>query len=850
MNLVEFFHHPLAQQALMQINVPESILYSLKHPVRSYQFQALKQSIYFFQHDFEYKPSRPYHLMYNMATGSGKTMLMAALMLYLYQQGYRYFLFFVNSSTIMQKTQVNFLDPQNSKYLFKSPMLFNDHELLIKSVENFDEADSEHINIKFTTLQQLHSDLNKSRENALTLEDFKDKKIVLIADEAHHLNSGTKSGEMKGSWESTVLQLLQQHSDNILLEFTATLDADIHQIYQKYQHKVIYQYDLKQFCQAGYSKHIDTLASDFAERERILQALLLNLYREDIAAKHHINLKPVILFKAKRSIKESEQNKRNFHHIIEDLHVSHIEYIEKNATADIIQQIFSYFKGRNISFYEIVSRLKSNFKFEHCLSANNEIEAERNQILLNTLEDLDNPIRAIFAVQKLNEGWDVLNLFDIVRLYEDRDGIKHGKIGKTTLSEAQLIGRGARYYPFELKNSEFSRDQRKFDQQPDHELRILEELYYHTVEDNRYISELRQALISIGLVEDQYKLIQRNLSLKESFKQSVLYQQGLIFLNDKQVLDTQQSCSFIQLGIRKRNFHVSLKSGRGYRLGLLTEDRPDDVTDKVVTDLELTQIPEHTLRYALSEREFFHFQNLKQYFPALTSISEFIQSQHYLMGVSVSVHAQQSIHQLDMQQYIGIVRQFLQQLEHEIKQQVSGFAGTHFTQYPVASIFKDKVIFVEQNSERSEGQEQWLATQDWYAFTANYGTSEEKAFVQMMARQISTLQQNFADIYLIRNERAFKIYDIQGRAFEPDFVLYCQKYVDDQCLIYQVFIEPKGEHLKDKDQWKADFLQCIAEQKQHIQLDHTQYRITALPFYHARNENEFIQELRHVLDIQ
>ena len=39
----------------------------------------------------------------------------------------------------------------------------------------------------------------------------------------------------------------------------------------------------------------------------------------------------------------------------------------------------------------------------------------------------------MFAVQKLNEGWDVLNLFDIVRLYETRDG-KGDKIGKTTLS--------------------------------------------------------------------------------------------------------------------------------------------------------------------------------------------------------------------------------------------------------------------------------------------------------------------------------------------------------------------------------------------------------------------------------
>jgi len=42
---------------------------------------------------------------------------------------------------------------------------------------------------------------------------------------------------------------------------------------------------------------------------------------------------------------------------------------------------------------------------------------------LNTLEDKNNRIRAVFAVQKLNEGWDVLNLFDIVRLYESRSNV-------------------------------------------------------------------------------------------------------------------------------------------------------------------------------------------------------------------------------------------------------------------------------------------------------------------------------------------------------------------------------------------------------------------------------------------
>ncbi|MCZ9879588.1 hypothetical protein OFP68_11940 [Brachyspira hyodysenteriae] len=48
-------------------------------------------------------------------------------------------------------------------------------------------------------------------------------------------------------------------------------------------------------------------------------------------------------------------------------------------------------------------------------------EMSKQNKLLNTLENKDNPIRVIFSVNKLNEGWDVLNLFDIVRLYEKRD---------------------------------------------------------------------------------------------------------------------------------------------------------------------------------------------------------------------------------------------------------------------------------------------------------------------------------------------------------------------------------------------------------------------------------------------
>ncbi|WP_229770923.1 hypothetical protein [Campylobacter portucalensis] len=60
------------------------------------------------------------------------------------------------------------------------------------------------------------------------------------------------------------------------------------------------------------------------------------------------------------------------------------------------------------------------------------MEAEKNnQLLLNNLEDKDNNIRVIFAVDKLNECWDVLNLFDIVRLGEGKNKHSNNTRGST-----------------------------------------------------------------------------------------------------------------------------------------------------------------------------------------------------------------------------------------------------------------------------------------------------------------------------------------------------------------------------------------------------------------------------------
>ena len=199
-----------------------------------------------------------------------------------------------------------------------------------------------------------------------------------------------------------------------------------------------------------------------------------------------------------------------------------IQSIQKSQL-EIVQQAFRFFEENGISNEQLVQRLKSEFQEAYCLSVNDENEKKNYQMQVNTLEDKDNPIRAIFAVQKLNEGWDVLNLFDIVRCYETRDS-GQGKIGKTTISEAQLIGRGARYFPFVLQDYS-DRFRRKFDEDINHELRVLEELHYHSINDSRYISEIRTALIEQGMMDE--RVVTRKLMLKDKFKNTDFYKYGV-----------------------------------------------------------------------------------------------------------------------------------------------------------------------------------------------------------------------------------------------------------------------------------------------------------------------------------
>lgn len=203
--------------------VSDDIIQNLnpKFKLREYQKEALGRFDFYFS-GFQ-KRKFPTQLLFHMATGSGKTLVMAANILQLYRQGYRNFIFFVNSVNIIEKTRDNFLNPLSEKYLFAPKIKFGEKEVFIKEVQNFEAANPEDINVLFTTIQGLHIRLNYPRENALTYEDFTDKEMVLISDEAHHLQTITKGNreeiELERSWEYTVERIFKGNSKNILKIF-------------------------------------------------------------------------------------------------------------------------------------------------------------------------------------------------------------------------------------------------------------------------------------------------------------------------------------------------------------------------------------------------------------------------------------------------------------------------------------------------------------------------------------------------------------------------------------------------------------------------------------------------------
>lgn len=877
-NLQDLLKEEFGKRTIENTELPKYYNQSLNPAMklRPYQEDCFKYFITYWENVFAGKERRP-QLLFHMATGSGKTLIMAGVMLYLFEKGYRNFLFFVPSSNIIEKTKENFLNQASLKYLFAPVISIGEKRIEIKLVDNFQGVEDGCINLCLTTTQALHSSLNTPKENSLTYDDFAQHKIVLISDEAHHVNTSTKKGkdtqatidfndESSDDWETTVMRIFNSNNGasqpNVLLEFTATADLLDGNIADKYHNKVIFDYPLKKFREDGYSKDIEVVQSDLTPIDRAIQTVILSQYKRKLFAAIGQDIKPVIMLKSK-TIKENKEFFELFVDSIKKLTVAELEKFKSDATGDV-KEAFAFFAEHEIDFDNLFLELKEDFKEENLLLVDGNSITPEKQLKLNTLESKDNEFRAVFAVDMLNEGWDVLNLFDIVRLYETRDA-KDGKPGKTTMQEAQLIGRGARYMPFNSPEGDKPMGQRKYDDDITNRLRTVEKLHYHSANNPRYLSELKTAMEDTGIVARRSKVIK--LTLKESFKQSNLYKDGYVFVNEQETFLLNEELTSFGRNILDNVFKVRIKSGE-MKSSLVFEKQNESAdNDNLKTiNIRMHELGNHLIRAALNRLESYKFSSLKQSFPSLISMKYFIESENYLANLYISVSGRENvISDLSQQNKLGIALEVLRQIEPMLSKSGIGMRGTkRFTPKSLRDKIKDKEIKVSldgsEDKEFGKSMKETtnielrtdLSNSDWYAFDECYGTSEEKYLVKYIEGMYPKLKAKYEQIYLVRNEREIKIYDFKdGRPFEPDYLLFMQR--KDEANRYdniQIFIEPKGGHLIANDSWKQDFMLQIKEDAIiNFSTSAGDYHIWGMPFYNDQNQMDFDSAFRKELAV-
>ncbi|WP_260254813.1 DEAD/DEAH box helicase family protein, partial [Neisseria meningitidis] len=650
--------------------LPEFVERNLKYPFFEWQKSALENFVIFDRasklKDFPDIKNRPTHLLFNMATGAGKTMMMAALILYYFEKGYRHFLFFVNQNNIVDKTENNFIDPAHSKFLFTEKILQGDQVIPIHKVETF-SPHSDGIEIKFTSIQKLYNDIHTERENQTTLADLHELNLVMLGDEAHHLNAqtkGKKQGELdlevelkanagdaefeRKGWEHMVLELLLNKNgnpgQNVLLEFTAT-PPEKADVQQKYADKIITKFGLKEFLQKGYTKEINLVSSTLSKKERVLHALLFAWYRHQIALKYGIaNFKPVMLFRSK-TVDESKADYLAFLNWVENVQADDFSFLKTfsmslndsdNANEQgktRTEQALKFMQENGFEFAHLANWIKQNYQKHNIIITNSETNKSKTEKtdsetekLLNNLEAVDNPIRAIFTVGRLTEGWDVLNLFDIVRLYEGQNGggsnKKSCKTANTTVSEKQLIGRGVRYFPFSFEDKQPNK--RKFDNDMQHELRILEELFYYTHdEQSRYITELKNELRKDGyLPEKDDDKVLATFKLKSEFADNENFKNLLIWANKKIPNPNAKSNNADSLKANPQTLSFQIHGNQLLQETQFTADKNDEkvkqlgIQNNFSQTIKMSEMERHIFNKALhikgkNSQSLFHFNRLQ-----------------------------------------------------------------------------------------------------------------------------------------------------------------------------------------------------------------------------------------------
>ena len=824
---------------------PEYIPRNMVHTFRYYQDAALR-FFHYSQTAEAFLFRNVNHVLFNMATGSGKTDLMAGLILYLYQEhGYQNFLFLVNTNGVLNKTIDNLTDQSSEKYLYRPNIEIDGERIEIRQVDTFPKTQSKNtIYLKLATVQRVAADIYTQRENSMGEEDYARDKMVILGDEAHHYSASTKSEkETEQSWEKAISTILNANEENRLLEFTATIDLENKNVYEKYKDKVLYRYALDRFIQDKYSKNVKRIQSSNTDVDNMMNVILLSEYRRRYALETYgVYMKPVIMFKSQRIDASNDANEQ-FNNIVDSLSVESLqiflkrqEQIASEGDSETLAMAHDYYRHHD-DLGTVLRDIKREMSPTRIINANDTSQSgileKGHYEALNSLESPSNLYRVIFAVARLTEGWDVLNLFDIVRLSDDP---KVKGTRATTMSEAQLIGRGARYNPF-LLDGERSFTRRFEDDGKDS--LIMETIHYHTINETKYLENLVKSLNEMNLPtgEDKKNPL-LDVKVKPSFKRTDVWKYGKIYYNETVEVADDYYNSLERYGVNTTEDlkipYIAAMKEVSYKDTEVHEDYSNTY------DVALT-FDKRYLEKVMNRLSFYHFSNLKRYIPLLKSREDFFKKQWLnIFNRTVYVTIPQTMDEsvLTPLEKLNILERYFIDVSKQIKAGFSKERGTgKFIGYPIkeyiANYRKRVPMYDTGKFTKNEPQnvQRYVLKEDYFVYDSAIINNTEKQLIDRIAERVEELEEVYSDVYLIRMDEnmhresaknnKLKLHqfgtnhdEVNLAGFQPDFILYLQN----TDYFIQIFIEPKGRNIEE-EQWKEDLLTYINEHEAEIMFE-------------------------------
>jgi type III restriction enzyme len=856
----------------------------LRYTPRPHQDEAIARLEHYETYLQRFRKER--YLLFHMATGSGKTLVMASALLYYYHLGYRRFMFISEKNVLLDKTKTVLCDASDEKYLFSETLRYNNNRLTLHATENLQTSTDTDIYLCFKSIQTLQNELDagKARENTTHWEDLQGVKTVFFVDEAHHFtdceNNDEKrwKGILEGGHTLHPIGLMDGHPENRILGFSATLKEGNSHFDEAYGKRILFNYAFKAYRQAGYTKEPELVAlPDITPLERILLACLNSLYRQYIAGETYglTAFTPKVLVKFPTT-KVADDTHKDFEQFLTQVTHQQIETLlgKLPASFAITENLADLQKQ-----FDLVGLLKQEFlpfSVNHApckvaLIHGSSKKKDETIQAINQMDSKDKPLRLVFAVNMLDEGWDVLSLFDIVR-YEESGNATKGII----TSDVQLIGRGARYYPFKPKVSIFNdcdADKRKDIQgvaMAGNFLRSLETLTYFTNADTAYLTKLKkEALETLGGLNEPTKQVECVSTLKESFTQSRVYTDGLLISNKFKPFEP---LSLAELENRLATL-VSAKAWR-FTLNVAKEEDIYAITKREEQPiLEETSHPHHWGHYcethpvwkdriqlvfenALDEAPYFRgrclFQKLtcQDRIAVVETCLRIILPNMEWLNFNLSLEEPLNLSKV----YSHLSTYFEQKVLPLIKKQIERNMGcSELRSEKIRDVLEAKlkstsgkiIEFLTPNASDSSNTTPLILTQEtdnFYIFDRFYGTTLEQDVIKRIRSVVSDAMTQYDEFYLIRNHHFLKLYGEDGRGFKPDFLLYTFKHATEKPVFHLVFLEPKNATLAMAEEWKENLLLEVLQGK-----EYQQHQLLALRFITDDTLQNLTTELKQLL---